>query len=365
MTADTADTADTAGLAPSPFFSGAMLTTRDGIVGAWNPPRGHPGVLEPDHPDPLSRWEPWVRRNVIGFEILSSLRFSSAGGKEDAAGTLSVRGGNIIQVFRPTPDEILECQLSHVFGYAELRRDRASEIHAQLSEFVSFFDSTCDLNLENRRFTLELLTALRAILVPTQMRVKHALALPRPVDFSPQIMPMIQTPGHSSFPAGHAVEAFAFAMVLAELTAEREKQLYPSVDPSYRPLRDQLMRVAARISVNRVVAGVHFPVDIAAGLVLGTLLGRYFVALATGNATSLPSWTFDARNYGKDDFRWRDMLAVIDSGGKDSLSPELGGDAFLGSYGQFDPDRLPYKSPSDSPLGWLWSRAAQEWWKVE
>ena len=43
-----------------------------------------------------------------------------------------------------------------------------------------------------------------------------------------------------------------------------------------------LARLAARISVNRVIAGVHFPIDLAAGLVLGLTVGRYFVALATG-----------------------------------------------------------------------------------
>ena len=45
---------------------------------------------------------------------------------------------------------------------------------------------------------------------------------------------------------------------------------------------EKLARLAARISVNRVIAGVHFPVDLAAGLVLGLAVGRYFVALAKG-----------------------------------------------------------------------------------
>jgi hypothetical protein len=31
------------------------------------------------------------------------------------------------------------------------------------------------------------------------MRIKHALAVPRPVEFSPQIMPMIQTPRSRHF----------------------------------------------------------------------------------------------------------------------------------------------------------------------
>ena len=38
------------------------------------------------------------------------------------------------------------------------------------------------------------------------------------------------------------------------------------------------MRLATRIAVNRTIAGVHFPIDSAAGAVLGLTLGLYFVA---------------------------------------------------------------------------------------
>jgi hypothetical protein len=285
---------------------------------------------------------------------------------------------------------IRESQLPIVFSYADLRRDRAPEIQSQITEFFPFFATVCHLHPDRSRFTLELLTALRFAVVATQMRVKHALAMPRPVDYSAQIMPMIQTPGHSTFPAGHAVESFMFATVLAELTAGRAKQLYGSD----RPLRDKLMWLAARISINRVVAGVHFPVDIAAGMVLGLQLGKYFVALVKGNseqkketiaapstesaeqeempaelvrenqeqekqtAKPLQSWTFDARNYGKDDFRWGRILETIDNNNdEESFSSEKSDQPFLKSGNLCEPEPL----CADSPLRWLWQRAAAEW----
>ena len=44
----------------------------------------------------------------------------------------------------------------------------------------------------------------------------------------------------------------------------------------------QLDRLARRIAFNRVVAGVHFPIDSRAGYALGLQLSGHFIALADG-----------------------------------------------------------------------------------
>jgi hypothetical protein len=46
---------------------------------------------------------------------------------------------------------------------------------------------------------------------------------------------------------------------------------------------DQLDRVSARITTNRVIAGVHFPFDSMAGRMLGVALGEYFYGRCTGS----------------------------------------------------------------------------------
>ena len=87
---------------------------------------------------------------------------------------------------------------------------------------------------------------------------------------------MILTPGHGSLPSGHATEAHIVAYVLWNLVSPSE-----AINKSTEWL-EQLMRQAARVAINRTVAGVHFPVDSAAGQLLGLTLGEYFVHRASG-----------------------------------------------------------------------------------
>jgi undecaprenyl-diphosphatase len=70
--------------------------------------------------------------------------------------------------------------------------------------------------------------------------------------------PLLRTPSSHSFPSGHSTTAFAAATVLA---------LYV---PRFRV---PLFVLAALIAWSRVVVGVHYPLDVLGGAVLGTGLG--------------------------------------------------------------------------------------------
>ena len=250
--------------------------------------------------------------------------------------------------------------MKHVRSYAELRRDRQSEILSQLSNLADFFGSVCFLHPARTRFTIELINVFMNAVVTAEMRMKHALASPRPVEYSPKVMPMIQTPGHSCYPSGHATEGFMLAHLLTELLeAAKPDRVYAPAD-----WRGQLRLLAARIAVNRIVAGVHFPVDNAAGVVLGSQLARYFVELAKGSASLLRSWTFDARYYRAEDFPWRQILVPLDT----PVSPEDGlmqlvatdeAEPYLKNGATFEVQPIP-----GSPVRWLWDRAVAEWKKL-
>jgi hypothetical protein len=111
---------------------------------------------------------------------------------------------------------------------------------------------------------------------------------------------------------------------------------------------EQLMRAAARIAVNRTVAGVHYPVDTAAGQMLGLALARYFLARAKGPAAAqFDAWRFDGRRYpGNQDFDFHDFY-----------NPATGAESALAYI-----DHLNSTPPAKSDiLGWLWDEAKNEW----
>ena len=144
-------------------------------------------------------------------------------------------------------------QIDMVLSWAELRNERATEILAQIDPQYAFRSSIVFMRSDRHRDTFELINLMLQLCVYVEMRLKHALACWRPVEYNAQIQPMITTPGHDAFPSGHATHAHAVAHVLKAL-------LKPDpANPQHGGLIDQLHRQAARIATNRVIAGVHFP----------------------------------------------------------------------------------------------------------
>jgi hypothetical protein len=153
-----------------------------------------------------------------------------------------------------------------VLSYAALRRDREAEILSQIDSQLAFWQALFPWRLTQLPLTQEIMTAVTQFAVFVEMRFKHDFACRRPIELSPQVQPMITTPGHGTFPMGHATQIFALRRTLTDLMEQ-------SIGPVPGNLASQMMRFAYRASENRVVAGVHFPVDLAGGAVLGEVLG--------------------------------------------------------------------------------------------
>ena len=150
---------------------------------------------------------------------------------------------------------------------------------------------------------------------------------------------MIPSPGHGSWPCGHATEAFLTAALLESLLDAAS----PHGSHNGADCREQLQRLAARISVNRTVAGLHYPVDNAAGRLLGTALAEFVVARATGG--KVHERGFDGRQYEEAngaalDFSLHQSLDHGHGYSRESRATAVG----------------------QAPLvAWLWKEAVKEW----
>ena len=79
----------------------------------------------------------------------------------------------------------------------------------------------------------------------------------RPSQFCPNLYPPVPIPGHASFPAGHALISQLTSECLAELA------------PAHKLALDKL---AERVGLNRVIAGLHFHQDVEVGWDVGRQL---------------------------------------------------------------------------------------------
>jgi hypothetical protein len=212
---------------------------------------------------------------VCELELLSGLNFTF--NQPKAAATLGfvdvdrkpLKNLALARLVRPT-EKIFKQQLDLVANYSELREDRGAEILAQVNGGGAFWNAIAGITSHRHKYTLELLDLGLSLATHVEMRFKHAFACQRPEDLSPQIQPMIPTPGHSTWPSGHATEAYVIC------------GLFKALLPHGAKYHEQLERLAARIAVNRTVAGVHFPVDSAVGRLLGTALADFMIARCTG-----------------------------------------------------------------------------------
>ena len=87
----------------------------------------------------------------------------------------------------------------------------------------------------------------------------------RPFIWDTEIAPLIRTPSSSSFPSGHSATAAAGALTLSVL---------------YPPFAPALVFAGFLVVLSRVYLGVHFPVDVLAGVVIGTATSGVVLAVA-------------------------------------------------------------------------------------
>lgn len=82
---------------------------------------------------------------------------------------------------------------------------------------------------------------------------------PRPYVFSKAIEPCLDKPGNASYPSGHSTFATQTAIILANMVPEKKSMIFAR---------------AAAFRLNREIGGVHYPSDVRAGELAGTLIAQ-------------------------------------------------------------------------------------------
>lgn len=110
-----------------------------------------------------------------------------------------------------------------------------------------------------------LMLALGAVNLTVYYALKRSTRRQRPFERCDSIHACLKVPDAFSFPSGHTLHAFAFALLLS------------AFHPGLAPL---LWSFAVLVGLGRVVLGLHFPSDVLAGAALGSMTAGLLLLLS-------------------------------------------------------------------------------------
>lgn len=183
----------------------------------------------------------------------------------------------------PATDPNVRDELDNLVTAAQDDRpDALAEILAQADEFGSYFLALLTAS-NGYPATTKILNIASFVAGFCAMFYKGLYARPRPSMLCPALLPAVLVPGHASFPSGHSTQAHLMALCMGDVLTGL---------PQMPAMQNDLTALADRIARNREIAGVHYPSDSAAGVMLATDINPLLQSLLTprSDGTPNPSW---------------------------------------------------------------------------
>ncbi|MDD2805299.1 MAG: phosphatase PAP2 family protein [Elusimicrobiales bacterium] len=164
--------------------------------------------------------------------------------------------------FQPPPEAASEGQaadLAAVLAWQEKRTRADCERAAAASSlsFDSFWGAESPFGPAQEGEVKEFFGLVASDLGKAVTAVKDRWRRPRPYEAYPGLVnPCIGRSSGPSYPSGHAAFARVFALVLADIAPEKKGAFFAK---------------AGEIAESRVISGVHYPTDVAAGVSFGEI----------------------------------------------------------------------------------------------
>ena len=175
----------------------------------------------------------------------------------------------LLALLPPVPDAAATRQELDLLLARQARRSEAAclaaadDANKKLSRFAVALGLEADARDPRLEGAARILDELRTLQERITNRVKDSTNRPRPFRQDARVMTCIERPLTDSYPSGHAAFGMATALLLADMVPER---------------RAALLARGMEYGEQRVVGGVHFPSDVAAGRMAGTLIAAFLLA---------------------------------------------------------------------------------------
>jgi acid phosphatase (class A) len=191
-------------------------------------------------------WNPELRAYVYLNEFLHENptwqeQLTAAIDKDDLHGRLQREKGAQLR-------RILELSDERDKRYAEILDQHGAE------GAIKYWLRMLEITPGGAPATHQLIRIARRVGEHVVMCLKEQYQQARPSQVCPAIMPLIEVPAHPSFPAGHALQSHLISKCLEAAKRTRNQP-------------QMLFHLSRRVALNRIIAGLHYPLDNEAGVV--------------------------------------------------------------------------------------------------